>query len=448
MDFSFIRECSVFDTHEHLQWQQDVINHANGGSIFAALMPRSYMGFFDFYPGLLQKKGDTLIQPPPLQPYSKISQYWKDYSENNFRIALEKGIKAIYDVDLSNNFNKSQIEQKIQELDEQILINYNLKGWGGKIFKKFQIQHLVNDGFDSDLGLSMKNSDCFSKINSSPRVECAFRMNSFLYAFADQCWQPITDYPHKAPLYYEIETNNTDKPSLSEFLEILDVLIDKISQDYVSIKLASAYERPLSFQSKSNIKSIEFLKKYWGQKLNTIPENIQHQLGDIILHEILSRISNLPIQKQPVIQIHTGMASKFPSNPALLIPIINDYPNLQFNLLHGGFPDIHETISLLEKYPNVVSELVWLPLLSKQKTIEMFKLLIEKNLWNRVAAFGGDCACIEGSIGALLTTQEYFMESINQLLENNTSLESITSSAVEEMYRMMFYDISMLRFKQ
>jgi hypothetical protein len=84
------------------------------------------------------------------------------------------------------------------------------------------------------------------------------------------------------------------------------------------------------------------------------------------------------------------------------------------------------------------SEMVWLPLLSKQATFELFKQVVLNQLDQKVCAFGGDCACIEGSIGSLIAKQNYFLEAMYNI--QHSEMKNLTNPEIIEHYKQLFYE--------
>lgn len=436
-----LRQIPVIDTHEHLRSQQEFINSKIN---FASLIPRAYMGFFDFFPGLIMMKGRTLSSPPPLNSPQKAILFWNLYHRRNFRVAMEYSLNEIYGYDLKSQRLTKKI---LEDLKVQLIENYSQPGWGGRIFQNYGIRHLINDGFDPHLGLDFLNADFFTGINpNNVQPHCAFRMNSFLYAFSHDCWNPMTNNAVLCREYYKDSliqvfpqnfTNNMSLDSADAFLDMLPHILKNVARDFKSIKFATAYERPLKFASKEIVKERSILRQYWNMPLQRIPESIQWKLGDILFHECLSAVAQLPSHQRPIVQFHTGVATRFDSRPQLLDHIVQEYPELQFHFMHGGYPNLAATLDLITRYPNIYSELVWLPLLDKKGMIWMIQEIIKRKLEHKVLAFGGDCACVEGTIGTLLATRDYFLQSLYYLQEKqNTHIPDLD---IENFYTTLMY---------
>ena len=101
------------------------------------------------------------------------------------------------------------------------------------------------------------------------------------------------------------------------------------------------------------------------------------------------------------VQIHTGMGQGRKTNAAHLQPAIQNFPTTRFVLLHCSYPWIQDISMLVNKYPNVIPDLSWLPLISTQSATAMLHELIERATLDRVF-WGCDTWTAEESFGALL----------------------------------------------
>ena len=101
------------------------------------------------------------------------------------------------------------------------------------------------------------------------------------------------------------------------------------------------------------------------------------------------------------VQIHTGMGQGRKTNAAHLQPAIQNFPTTRFVLLHCSYPWIQDISMLVNKYPNVIPDLSWLPLISTQSATAMLHELIERATLDRVF-WGCDTWTAEECFGALL----------------------------------------------
>jgi len=137
-----------------------------------------------------------------------------------------------------------------------------------------------------------------------------------------------------------------------------------------------------------------------------------------------------------VVQIHTGMARLDSSNPLLLQPLLQDYPDVVFDLLHGGFPWTAETAALAHAYPNVRLNLVWLPQISSEAAVQALKVWIQVVPDVRNISWGGDARSPEEMYGGLLAGKHAVARAFGELVE----VGYIDSDTAIEGARAILYD--------
>ena len=176
----------------------------------------------------------------------------------------------------------------------------------------------------------------------------------------------------------------------------------------------------------------------FDHKLHNILPSDVIQFGNFVFHYILRYVEHHwakedPAKKVPL-QIHTGTAIPSGSHPGNLEPLFSAYPNITFELLHFGYPWCDAVIPLLKKYPNTISDLVWLPQLEPSRIDHILSLIHHHNLWDKLIAYGGDCNCVEGSIGALHVLNERLTDFFTSLVEKGKMHIDEVATVVEKIY--------------
>lgn len=142
-------------------------------------------------------------------------------------------------------------------------------------------------------------------------------------------------------------------------------------------------------------------------------------LQDYLMHYIIKKAEEINIP----IKIHTGIQEGknyvTNSNPTLLLEILNEYKNVNFVLLHGGYPYINEAISIAKYYPNVYLDTCWLHIISPTASRFNMHQLIEAIPSNKVFGFGGDYYLIEGALGHLIITKRNIARVLSEKIDEN-----------------------------
>lgn len=202
--------------------------------------------------------------------------------------------------------------------------------------------------------------------------------------------------------------------TLDDYLAIIDKDFEDLLQfGAIAIKIAMAYRRTLQFD-KVSVDEADRAFKLSDEK--TTWSDIK-AFQDYILFYIIESAArhNLPVQ------IHTGLLAGgrnnlANTNPLHLTNLFLEFPHVQFDIFHGGFPFMGELGSLALMFPNVYLDTCWLPLISYESFKRAFKewlcyVPMGKFMW------GGDCSCPEGIYGAVWLVRHALSEALADKVE-------------------------------
>jgi predicted TIM-barrel fold metal-dependent hydrolase len=166
-------------------------------------------------------------------------------------------------------------------------------------------------------------------------------------------------------------------------------------------------------------------------------------IEDFMFHWIIRKgiEYNLPIQVHTGFQAGNGNTLEN-SHPNKLNNLFLKYPEAKFVLFHGGFPWTGEYIALAKMFPNVYLDIVWLPQISRQSAMQTFHQMLDCVPHNKFF-WGGDCATIEESTGAL----EYSKDIVAQVLANRVESKLLTEEVAIDIARGIFRNNAIILFK-
>ncbi|NMC07735.1 MAG: amidohydrolase family protein [Candidatus Lokiarchaeota archaeon] len=412
----------IIDTHEHFS-DTAAINDA-GANLFS-ILPRGYIGFFDFYPGLRE---DLLkfTRYPQLQEmnYIKLKQFIDSYYEYEFVDVLDMGIQYLHGLSI-----KHLTEDVFNKLNKSIENAYTEPRRRDRIMKEFHIERSICDVPHNTIGLGPSFTRDFDPIFYKP----AMRVNSLLFGFDIDAWNPSTCLIKI--MANELKIIPGIPTTFHEFIECVDKILDWSRWKVVSFKCASAYERTINFvtakEAVNGTKKWNLAKNVFGKSFARSTEQERLAFGDVVMHYMLGRIEGMGIP----LQVHTGTAIMPGSNPRNIENLIEAYPAIDFSLLHCGFPWTDETINIIKHHANAHAEMAWLQMLSKEAAAAFLARAIMEGLEHKVIAFGGDCACIEGSTGALLVLKRVVKEAVARCMKQ----KKVGASDVEQLVDTLFY---------
>ena len=120
---------------------------------------------------------------------------------------------------------------------------------------------------------------------------------------------------------------------------------------------------------------------------------------------MIYRICRMAGELGVVVQIHTGLANLNKSSPIYLKRLIDECPEVRFDLFHGGFPWMDDMLALVHNYKNVWADTCWMPLISTASAKRFLRDALEVGDAHRVL-WGCDTWTCEESYGAALAGRE------------------------------------------
>ncbi len=111
------------------------------------------------------------------------------------------------------------------------------------------------------------------------------------------------------------------------------------------------------------------------------------------------------------VQMHTGMAASNknvirPSNPSRLGPLFLEYRDVEFVLMHMGYPYYLEMSALGKMYPNVYPDLSWAHIMSPHGARLALSEWLDAVPATKIMGFGGDCGHEDHVYAHLLMARE------------------------------------------
>ncbi|RJP71987.1 MAG: hypothetical protein C4532_06840 [Candidatus Abyssobacteria bacterium SURF_17] len=210
--------------------------------------------------------------------------------------------------------------------------------------------------------------------------------------------------------------------SFDDYLALMDEDFRKaLDFGAVAIKIGIAYNRTLQFEEAS----IDEANRAFNLPDEKATWADIKAFQDFLVFRIIETAGRhgLPVQ------IHTGLLAGGKntlsnSNPLHLTNIFLKFPDVQFDIFHGGFPFMNQLGSLALMFPNVYLDTCWLPLIS----YESFKRALNEWLSYVPAGkflWGGDCGTAEGIYGAVYMVRHALAEALAEKIRDGQMDEEI-----------------------
>lgn len=339
--------------------------------------------------------------PPDFEDSAECEAYInKNYSNTYFRW-LFKAFEDLYGIRLTKD--------NFKELDKAVKNAYSDKGHHLRVLtENCRFDKIVNER-QPDPGSNLGHPELFFP---------SFRCDSFFSAHLKDKPDPNNFFAYS--LFSKQEIND-----IADYLnEVGNAIANKKSEGCVALKVAIAYERPLSF------KKADLLKAQRALNNPNADEEAITAFGDAVMHTIVSTAAELDIP----VQIHTGMGQLRDTRPIMLLDLIEAHPDTKFHLLHGGFPWFDDTYALLHNYKNVWSDTCWIPYLSTTAAVDYYIKALEASDTHRMT-WGCDTWMSEDAYGALLAMEHALSMALAIMIEDGAFDEDYALYIAERILR-------------
>ena len=196
--------------------------------------------------------------------------------------------------------------------------------------------------------------------------------------------------------------------SFTHYMQALDGAFERaVREGAVGIKSGLAYERSLYYERVP----LSEAERIWTKGLANVSAEERKAFQDAMMHAVCERCAryHLPFQ------IHSGIQAGnlntlANANPLHLTNLFQTYPDVRFDLFHGGYPFTSEAGLMAKYFPNVYVDGCWLAHISPAAYKRALDEWIEIVPANKIFAWGGDHGIIDHSYASLLLAKDLIAE--------------------------------------
>lgn len=222
--------------------------------------------------------------------------------------------------------------------------------------------------------------------------------------------------------------------SIDKFMEFMyETIRGQIEGGCSCIKNAIAYDRNLEFKTVTR------------DEANKVFENKNYTPADIANFQdyMFDGVCRIAAELDVPVQCHTGMGQIGNTRAIKMLNVIRRNPDTKFSLMHGSFPWTSDILAYMDMYPNVYSDIVWLPALSPTTGEYMLHQLIEVGTSDKVF-WGCDSWNSEESYGAKLTLADVLAKVLEKKVEDgyfglghaHEMIDKILRSNAKELFKL------------
>ncbi len=319
---------------------------------------------------------------------------------------LMRGLTELYDLD-----DDMLSAATWDRLSDELPARYGEAGWLSAGLDRAGVEAVIWDPYWASGTVATED----------PRLIPSLRVDPWLVAFHPSA----KDHDGNNVIHDWADEFDIDVVRFVDLEALIEALVRRnVAAGSRSLKFAWAYDRSLAVAAPDRSAAVKLM----GRPADRMSRADRLTFGDYVVHFALEQAR----QHGLVIQVHTGMGRLHGSNPIHLDPLLAAYPEVVFDLFHGGFPWIHESGALAHQHPNVRLNLTWLPQLTSAATVGIIKEWIQVVPQVGRISWGGDCDTIEETYGALLAFRWATSVALGELVEERyISLEEAAVAATD-----------------
>lgn len=414
-----IQEIEIIDTHEHLPYLEKKRDYDT--DILKEYLSQ-YFGCDLISAGLDWSDYQKAINNnlPLKERWEVIEPYWEIARYTGYGRALDITVKELYNID-------KICSDTIEDLNEAFQKTLNTGHYQKVLKEKSKIKVSLLDN------LMDNNLNCDQKFFKS-----VFRLDRFIS-------------PKNGEHIANIEKESSIRiTSFEDWLEACQKMFYKsLEQGAVALKSALAYERSLKYEIVTKSEAEEEFNNIFSDKHFYDWEDHAMVLTGIkfqnyMMHYIL-RMAN---SNNLTFQFHTGLQDGYGniitnSDPSLLSNLFLQYPDVDFDIFHIGYPYQHVVSALAKNFPNVFIDMCWAHIISPTAATRALEEWIEAVPINKISAFGGDYSIIDPVYGH----QYIARENVCKALVQKVKMGLFKIDKAYEIAQKLFYDNPLKIFK-
>jgi predicted TIM-barrel fold metal-dependent hydrolase len=223
--------------------------------------------------------------------------------------------------------------------------------------------------------------------------------------------------------------------TLEGWLEVINWYFAEYGPRAVAVKNQSAYSRRLDYDRVTQDEAAPlFARHARGDELSP---GDSKTLQDFLLRYCVGKATE---QGLPV-KLHTGYyagAGSMPlhrvrRNASDLCPLLQDFPDTRFVLMHIGYPYQDEFIALAKHYRNVSIDMCWAWIINPAAGVRFVKEFLMAAPANKLFTFGGDYIPVEPVYGHSRIARMGLSQAITELVEEGWIALEETPELIERL---------------
>lgn len=407
-----VKATPFIDTHEHLIEESRRLSAPVADDWLYPCNDWSYLFMHytqdDLRVAGMSGEGMKQFFAPDIEPADKwrlFEPYWPRARHTGYGQAALRSIQLLFGEADVNAGNVARITEKMHELQRPGFYRYVLRGVAGV-------------------------ESC--QVNSLEAIFCETAQPDLLY-------QDLSTTQFGSGLDLPRLRHETGLPlnTLRQGYDAIDWYFERYGAQAVATKNQSAYERRLNYDDvPAEVAAPLFERHAAGRSLSA---GEMKALQDHLWRYTVARATarGLPVK------MHTGYyagADRMPldrvsRNLQDLCPILQDFPDTKFVLMHITYPYQGELLGLAKQYSNVYVDLCWAWIMNPIATKNFVKEFLVSAPANKLLTFGGDFISVENVAGHASIARQGLAQALDELVAEGWLSESAALDLVEPLMR-------------
>ncbi len=406
-----VEQTSFIDTHEHLIEESVRLSGQTGGHLFPcddwAYLFMHYLGDDLAVSGMPLADQRRFFDPetPSEEKYRLVAPFWKRVRHTGYGQAVRHTLQGLYGID---DLTESTAERLAEAYTATVRLGF--------------YRHILRELANVEV----------CQVNSLQRIFMKSEQPDLLA-------QDLSIVALSTGLdLAEVERDcGKTAQTLDEWLEIIDWYFAQYGPLAVAVKNQSAYSRRLNYQRVPQERAEPLFRRLaQGESLN--PEEMK-TLQDFLFRYCVEKATayGLPVK------LHTGYYAghdympleRLRLNTGDLCPLLTDFPDTRFVLMHIGYPYQEEFIALAKHYRNVYLDMCWAWIINPQAGVRFLKDFLVTAPVNKVFTFGGDYITVETVYGHSCVARQGISQAIIELVQEGWIRQEETAPIIESVMR-------------
>jgi uncharacterized protein len=226
--------------------------------------------------------------------------------------------------------------------------------------------------------------------------------------------------------------------TLAECYQAIDWYFESYGQQAVATKNQSAYSRRLNYQPVPAEVAAPLFERLATDQ-NSLNASELLAVRDHLWRYTVRRATDyhLPVKMHTGYYAGTGYMplERVSQNLKDLCPVLQDFPNTKFVLMHICYPYQDELIALAKQYPNVYVDLCWAWIVNPAATVRFVKEFLMAVPANKIFTFGGDYTAVENVVGHAEIARRGLTRVLTELVDERWLSEPEALALVEPLMR-------------